>query len=215
MSPSSLYRGAATALIVGAVLTVTGFVLHPVAEPAAMTAPLWLLSHAFLWVGALAAIAGLAGLYLRQREHIATLGVVEVVLAALGLAALSGAYYYEAVIVPALAAQAPTLMQTFPAGAPWRAYLGVVAASGTLVAVGFVLFGATMYRAAALPRWAITCACLGAAAAGVQFLLPRPTAIAAFATLGVGLTGLGRGLWTSVLPARPGPPRTDPAAEGS
>lgn len=91
----------------------------------------------------------------------------------------------------------------------------MVAASGTLVSVGFVLAGSAMYRAAVLPRWAIVLASLGAAAAGVQFLLPRAIAVLAFLSLGVGLTGLGYGLWTSVRGPRPRPAAAGPAAQVS
>ncbi|MDP8969748.1 MAG: hypothetical protein M3N52_04495 [Actinomycetota bacterium] len=167
-------------------------------------------------LGRLAAEGGTAE---RLAEAVAILGETDLTAAA-ALAGLAeadavAAADHEAVIVPVLAAETPGLMQAFPDGAPWRAYVGVVAASGTLVAVGFLLFGATMYRAAILPRWAITCACLGAAAAGLQFFLPRPAATLAFVTLGVGLTGLGQALWTSVHPPRPRPATTGPAAQAS
>lgn len=215
MSTSTLYRLAAVALIVTGVATAVGYAVHPPPEPAAMTTLPWVLSHLLLWLGAVTGVAGLVGLYLRQREEVGTLGVVGGSLAAAGLGALSGAYYYEAVIVPALAAEAPALMQTFPTGAAWRTYLAVVAASGVLLALGFLLLGIAMVRAALLPRWVIILATLGAVAAGVQFLIPRPVAFLAFFTLGVGLAGLGYALWASVAASGPQPAMANNAAEAS
>lgn len=194
MSSTTLFRWAAAALIVSAALTAPGFALHPPPELAALTSLPWVLSHVLLWLGAAAAIAGVVGLYLRQREQVGTFGAVGAGLAALGLGALSGAYYCEAVLVPALAADAPPLMETFPSGDTWRGYLTTVAASGALVAVGFLLFGTAMLRSALLPRWATALVTLGSVVTGLQFLLPRPAA----ATLAAGLIGLGLGLWSSV-----------------
>lgn len=204
MTSTTLYRWTAAALCLGAVLTVAGFIVHPAAEPVAMTTAQWVLSHGLLWAGAVAAVAGLGGLYVRQWKQLGAAGAAGAVLAAVGLCALSGAYFYEAAVVPALAADAPAVMKTFPGAGTWGTYLAAVAASGMLVTAGFVLLGAAMYRAAVLPRWAILLATMGAAAAGMQFLLPRPAAVLAFSALGAGLTGLGYGLW--VVAATP-PPR--------
>jgi hypothetical protein len=197
MPSPRLIRLAAVALVLSAVTTLLGYAVHPAPELASLTTSTWAISHLLLWVGALAGIAGVVGLSLRQREATASLGLIGGALAIAGLMALSGAYFYEALIVPVLASEVPALMRAFPGEETWGTYRTAVALSGALLGVGFLLLGIAMYRAAMLPRWAAVLATIGAIGAGVGFLLPRPVALLVFAVLGVGLVGLGYGLWTS------------------
>jgi hypothetical protein len=46
-----------------------------------------------------------------------------------------------------------------------------------------------------MPRWAIVLTVLGGVPFAVNFLLPHVVAIVAASAFGVGLVGLGRGLW--------------------
>jgi hypothetical protein len=70
-----------------------------------------------------------------------------------------------------------------------------VLAAGGLIGLGLILFGIAMYRSALMPRWAIALTVLGGVPFAVNFLLPHLIAILAATTFGVGLVGLGRGLW--------------------
>lgn len=198
MSERTLYRWAATALLVGAVATVVGFVAHPPGEPAAMATPTWVWTHVLLWIGALAILPGLLGLYLHQREQLGRVSAAATALAGVGLLALSAAYALEGLVLPVLVAEAPAVIQDFPLAPEWTAYRVGVAVSGVALAAGFALFGVAMYRAAVLPRWPAALATLGAVVAAVQFLLPRPLAVTAVVAFCLGLTGLGAGLWRSV-----------------
>ncbi len=197
MRSQSLYRLAATAMILSAASTVPGFLTHPAVEPAGMTSAAWQVSHLLLWVGAMTGVIGLSGLYLRQKTEFGRLGLGGAALAIVGLVALSGAYYYEAVIVPILAVETPALMGTFPAAGSWAPYRVAVVVSGVSVGLGFVLFGIAMARTRLLPRWAIVAASVGALGAGVQFALPGSISRVAILVLGLGLAGLGYGLWAS------------------
>ena len=49
--------------------------------------------------------------------------------------------YFEAFIAPSVAARAPQLFQTYPAGGGWECFLIGVLASGALFGVGFLLLG--------------------------------------------------------------------------
>lgn len=203
MSSPSLVRLAGAALVLSAALTVPGYVIHPAAEVHSFTTSAWFASHVLLWLGALAGMAGIAGLSFRQTEATAHLGLIGGALAVTGLVTLSGAYFSEALIVPALTSTAPELMATFPSRETWAAYRAAVAGSGLVLGVGFLLLAIAMYRAALLPRWAIVLSTMGALGSGMVFLLPRPVGLLAFAALGVGLVGLGSGLWANV--PRPNP----------
>lgn len=110
-------------------------------------------------------------------------------------------------IAPSVAARAPDLFRSYPAGGGWEGFLAGVLASGALFGVGFLLLGVTMLRAGILPSWAIVLAVLGGVPFAVNFLLPRPVAILAATLFCIGLLGLSYGLWTSVerrLPAQTG-----------
>jgi hypothetical protein len=194
MSSLSVVRLAGAALALSAGLTVTGYVIHPAPDVSGFTTAAWLVSHLLLWLGAVAGVAGIAGLSFRQTKATARLGFIGGALATTSLVTLSGAYFAEALIVPAFTSQAPEVMATFPSQATWGAYRAAVAGSGVVLGFGFLLLGIAMYRAALLPRWAIALSTVGAIGAGVVFLLPRPVGMLAFAALGVGLVGLGYSL---------------------
>lgn len=203
MSAGTLFRWAAVALAVTGVSLAAGLILHPMPPyGASIASSQWAISHVFWWIGGLAGMAGIAGLYLRQREDLGVLGFAGSALAVIGLALIASAMYFEAFIAPSIAAREPQLFESFPAGGGWEGFLAGVLASGALVAAGFLLFGVAMLRAGTMPRSAIIMTILGAVPFAVNFLLPRPVAIVAVTVLAVGLLWLGYILWKSVGPYR-------------
>lgn len=204
MTSRSLYRAAAIALGFAA-FTVSGYLAHPAADVGEMAGPAWQVSHMLLWMGGLAAAFGIVGLYLRHRQRVGRAGTLGAGAAILGLLGLTGAYFHESIIVPALAQQAPELMRTFPGDGTWASYRIAVASSGAAVGVGFALFGVKMIRTRAVPIWAAATTSLGALGAGLQFALPSPMASIAFLLLGLGLIGLAYELAasSSTSPATP------------
>jgi len=198
MSPQALCRWAAVALAVSGVSLAVGLILHPMPPYSASVATSqWAISHLFWWIGGLAGMAGVLGLYLDQRQHVGTLGFVGAGLATIGLALITSAMYFEAFIVPSVATRAPELFESFPAGGGWEGFLAGVLASGALFGVGFLLLAITMFRAGMMPRMAIVLAVLGGVPFAVNFLLPRPVAILAVIAFTVGLLWLAYALWKS------------------
>jgi len=198
MSTQALFRWAAAALVVTGISLAFGLILHPMPPYSASVATSqWAVSHLFWWIGGLAGMAGVAGLFLSQRQHVGTLGFVGAGLAIIGLALITSAMYFEAFIVPSVASRAPELFESFPAGGGWEGFLAGVLASGALFGVGFLLLGITMFRAGAMPRVPIVLAVLGGVPFGVNFLLPRPVAILAVIAMAGGLLWLGYALWNS------------------
>ncbi|MGH7477259.1 MAG: hypothetical protein ACRELD_13380 [Longimicrobiales bacterium] len=196
MTSRALFRWAAAALGVTAVSLTVGLVFHPMPPYSASVATSqWAIAHLFWWLGALAGMAGLAGLYLQQRQQVGVLGFAGSALAVLGLALIACAMFFEAFIAPSIATRAPALFDSFPAGGGWEGFLAGVLASGALFGLGFLLFGATMWRAGVMPRWAILLAVVGGLPFAVNFLLPRPVAILAVTLHAAGLLGLAYGLW--------------------
>lgn len=197
MSPHALFQWAAAALVVSGISLAAGLVLHPMPPygPAVATSQ-WAISHFFYWLGALAGMAGIVGLYLQQRPHVGILGFVGAGLAVLGLALITSAMYFEAFIAPFMAGRAPELFESFPAGGGWEGFLAGVIASGALFGIGFLLFGITMLRARSMPRVAVALAVLGGVPFAVNFLLPRAVAIMVAVAMAVGLLSLGFALWS-------------------
>jgi hypothetical protein len=198
MSAQTLYRWSAAALVVSALSVTVGRIIHPTVDAAGLTSPLWGWSHVLWLAGLVTGMAGVTGLYLRHRAKLGRLGVTGAALGWLGMALLSGAIYFEAVIEPALLDRAPELVDVLVDSAALGSFLAVFLASVMLFAVGFLLFGIALLRARVSPRWAVLLVIAGSVIGGPQGFLPPPVAIASFLALGTGLAALGYGLWTSV-----------------
>ena len=203
MSATVLYRWAGAAVVLSAASMTVGGALHPPVEAASITTPQWAVAHVLWWLGTVLGMLGLVGLYLRQRRAVGVLGFVGAVLAWIGTAVLSGAMFFEGIVEPTLLAGQPDLVAGFPGDEAWRPFMVAVLSAGVLLGVGFLIFGAAMLRAAVLPRWAIVLVMVGAPIQGVSALLPRPIAALGGFSLGVGLAGLGYGLWVSAGTADP------------
>ena len=203
MSTTALYRWAAAAVVLSAVSMTVGGALHPPVEAASITTPQWAVAHVLWWLGTVLGMLGLVALYLRQQQAVGVLGFLGAGLAWVGTAVLSGAMFFEGIVEPTLLAGQPDLVAGFPGDESWRPFMVAVLAAGVLLGMGFLIFGATMLRAAVLPRWAIVLVMVGAPIQGVSALLPRPIAALGGFSLGVGLTGLGYGLWVSTAAADP------------
>lgn len=200
----TLYRISATTLVLTGVSLAIGQFLHPeppFAESVATTQ--WAAAHVLWWLGGLAAMLGFSGLYLRQRDSLGLLGFVGCSFAIVGSALIACAMFFEAFIAPTIAAQAPELFNSYPAGGGWEGFLAGVLAAGGLLGVGLLLFGIGMYRTGIMPRWAIVLTVLGGVPFAVNFLLPHAVAIMAAIAFGVGLAGLGIALWKRANPQIP------------
>lgn len=168
MSSSSLIRLAGLAALSSGVLSAIGDLLGLVVDlenPLSATTPsysivffLYLLSTALL-------LLGLVGLYTSQSQAAGILGLVGFLVAFLGTVLLVGALWFELFITPALAAEAPELVE---------AELGLPGFILMLLfgAVGWVLFGVATLRAGVYPRWAAVLLIVG----GLLAFFPLPLA---------------------------------------
>lgn len=198
MSTRILFRVAAVALVFSGGSLALGLILHPMPPFAASIATArWAASHLFWWLGSLAGIAGIAGLYLRHREEVGVLGFAGSGLAVVALALIASAMYFEAFIAPPIATRAPELFEGFPTAGGWGGFIAGVLAGGAFFGVGFVLLGIGLARARGAARWAVAAAVLGGVPFAVNFLLPRPVAILAVVVFAAGLAGLSQALWRS------------------
>lgn len=205
MSMSSLIRwGAIAAIIAGVVYILGGISSIPLFTEEGNSwyqgSTFW---HLVEFVGSVALVVGLVGLYLYQRRsrRFGLLGTVGVYL----LMVLTA---YEA-ILPLVAEIAG------PAGAEWLDSIGPLQALGKIL--GTLLFGTAILRAGTLPRagaWLLIVAVLVYLSIIVSFIV-GPEAFAnwgfpvANGLYGLALIALGYGLWSHrsepIPPARPEP----------
>lgn len=217
MSDRALYRWAAAALVLSAITVTAGRILHPSSDAAGLSSPLWGPSHILWLTGLLTGMIGLTGLYLRQRREVAVLGFVGAAAAWMGMALLSGAMYFEAIIEPGLVRLSPELAEPMAqlSGEEIRSFLIAFFVAVGLFGGGFLLFGIAMYKAAVMPKWAVVLFVTGSVVGGPQGFLPVAVATLAFLTMGVGLAGLGVALWADPEASVPHPTATPRVAEES
>jgi hypothetical protein len=200
MEPRTLFRFTAVLLLISAVAVTVGRLLHPALDHAGMTSVAWAPAH-WLWlIGLVTGMAGVTGLYLRQRGEVGLLGFLGAATAWTGMALMSGAIYFEAVVQPGLIEAQPALVASFVEYRGMGAYLPVFLASAVAFGLGFLAFGVAMFRAGRFPKWAIGLMAAGAVIGGPQGLLPPVVSYGAMLALGLGIAGLGFALWGSVGP---------------
>lgn len=203
MSTRGLYRISAVLIMVAATLAAIGIPL--VQPPPNVTVGAQVLVFGF----SVLLLAGLPGLYLRQREPAGVLALVGVAVLFVSTTVLMGFNFVGAVITPIMADGAPDLLSMFPEG-PWDRALPLSIAGRLGFALGWLLFGVATYRARVLPRWATVAAIAGGVGQVVaqalvnENVVPRSVGVAVILVMAAGIFGLGWGLWIAA-----GEPATD------
>jgi len=145
-------------------------------------------------LGAAAAVLGqlgLVGLFAAQKERAGILGLLGFAAAFVALALTATEVFFDAYIIPLLAANAPDLLAGQLSAGPVGLLFQLT--SITFVA-GFVLFGLATLSAGILPRWGALLLAVGSPY--VIGRLPDVVRIAAVAAFGLGLIWLGFALWS-------------------
>src|SRR5213592_3570886 len=154
MKTSNLIRWSGPALMIGGILGIVGLVIHPLSETASdVASSRWVPAHLLGFVSTIPLMFGLIGLYARQAEETGRLGLLGFALTLIG--AISDGMellWIEVIIFPFLVANDPALYDALRSSS---AYLVALALSLLLFFGGWITFGATMVRAAVLPRWTV------------------------------------------------------------
>ena len=130
-------------------------------------------------------LVGLAGLYFRQSEDGGLLGVVGFLVAFYGTVMAVGAFWADAFVAPSLAGEELRFLDAAP---PTALAAGFTLSYGS-VALGWLLFGASMLRTGLYPRQASALLMIGA----VLTWLPLPLSGVPFSAA---VTWLGYALLT-------------------
>lgn len=146
-----------------------------------------------LWLtGVLLLLVAVVGLHARQSEAAGALGLVGFLAALIGTGLAVGVFWTNTFIPPALAAEAPAVLDTEPAGSLAFGFFF----SFIVFGLGWVLFGVAVLRARVYPRVAAIVLIIG----GLLALAPLPaSALLIYAALiWLGVSALKEGHAASV-----------------
>jgi hypothetical protein len=148
------------------------------------------------------ALAGITGMFLRNRHRFGVLGLAGYLLLSVGYLAMFAVQCIVAYVLPTVARSNPGYVQDLLDAAMGRSPGGDIGAMQVLFLVagigyslGGLLFGIALFRAGVLARWACALLAYGTVSALALSVLPesfsRPFAV----PTGVALIGLGISLW--------------------
>jgi hypothetical protein len=197
-----------SAMVAGIMYVAVGllhlFVSHPHAAQgglSSVTTDLWVLTHSLTIGVSFFGLLGIAGLYARQVEEAGWLGLAGFLLFSLWLVLVPGFTFFEALILPLLANEAPAFAEGFlgiftgTAGGTSFGTLGTIwTLMGPLYILGPLLFGIATVRARILSRWPAGVFGLGSVSSLSFALLPHDLESLATLPVGIGLAWLGYAL---------------------
>jgi hypothetical protein len=191
-----------SAVLAGSSFVVVGL-LHPPETLSSVTTGTWLVVHLLTIAVSFFGLLGITGLYVRQAEEVGWLGLVGFLLFSLWLVLIPGFTFFEALILPLLAIDAPTFAADFLGtftGVAVETNLGILPTLwlllGVLYILGPVLFGVATLRAGILSRWAAGMFGVGAVSSVGFALLPPTLEPLATVPMGLGFAWLGYSLWS-------------------
>ena len=200
---SNLIRWAGLSAMVAGIIFVVIQPIHPLDVLSSVTTAQWAIIQSLKLTMCLLGMLGLAGLYARQVKETGWLGLAGYLLFSLFYALTLPFVFAQAFILPLLATEAPTFVESWLGifnGHPGEMNLGALPALYALTSVGYVLggllFGIATLRAGILPRWAAGLLAVGAVAPFVLAMLPHPLDRTFAVPMGVALAWLGYTLWS-------------------
>ncbi len=200
MAPEVLIRWSGLASILGGTLYALFMFFHPANDSTGMRTGAWAPVHLMWHVAVLLALLGLVGLYARQAHRAGRFGLVSFVVAFVGTALSVGETYVEAFVLPALALEAPGLLERLEAGevpAAIQPLMVSLLAGVALFILGYILFGITILRAGVLPRPAGLLLIIGAPLFTFGTQVHQAIATGGAVLFGAGFIWLGYALWSS------------------
>lgn len=193
---AGLCAAAAGAIFIGVQIN------HPPADVAHLVTTEVLLRETAKIVMSVLALAGITGIFLRHRSRFGVLGLAGYLLLSVGYLGIFAVQCIVACVLPTVARTDPAYVQDVldaAVGGSPRGDIGhmqdLLLTAGAGYALGGLLFGIALFRAAVLPRWASLLLAYGTTSALALAVLPesfnRPFAV----PTGIALIGLGLSLW--------------------
>lgn len=203
MSNSRLFRWSGMAAVVAGILFVVIQLVHPADTLASVTTTTWAVVHYTTLLMLILFLVGITGIYSRQVAANGWLGLVGAIVLSLALLTTAAFAFVEAFVSPVLAATDPEFVEALLGlvrGTGSGLELGALAMmwsiSGLLFPLGCLVLGLAIWRARILPRWASAVFAVGLPVSiAVVSVLPADLHRAGALPIGVGLAGMGYGLW--------------------
>ena len=219
ISTARLGQAAGIAAAIAGAIFILVQINHPATVGASAVTTDWFVRSTAKTVMAALALAGVTGMYLRQRAKVGLVGLAGYLLLSLGYLLMLGTEYVAAFVLPTVAKSSPgyvndvivTAFGGHPAG-DIGPLMTVFALMGVGYAAGGLLFGIASFRAGILARWAGVLLAVGNVSTLALAVLPdsfnRPLAV----PTGIALVGLGISLWRDQRHQGTITPATVPAA---
>jgi hypothetical protein len=203
ITTTTLFRASGAAAALAGLIFVGVQINHPHLDATSITTGDVIARNLLKLCMAALALAGLAGMYLRQVTKIGLLGLLGYVLFSAGYLLILGTEFVAAFILPTLAHSAPAYVNDVTAAATNGTAIGdiglmqtVILATGVAYLAGGFIFGIALFRANVLARWAAALLAVGTLATIATSIMPQYERLFAIPT-GVALIGLGYSLWRS------------------
>jgi hypothetical protein len=202
VTAAGLTRAAAAGAAVAGALFIAVQIGHPGSSEFTTATTQWVVRSAAKSVMAALALAGITGIYLRQRSRVGVLGLIGYLVLAVGYLTMFSSEVIAATVLPGLVDSEPAFVDDVVAAATGgtpAGDIGHLQALFTITGIGYLLggllVGVTTYRAGILARWAAALLAVGTVSTAALAVLPeafnRPMAV----PTGLALIGLGVSLW--------------------
>lgn len=171
----------------------------PSLSPEVISSSFWFWVHILFAVSLLGGIFGTLGIFAHHSARTRWSGLVGMILIIAALTLIFGLNYWEALINPVVAVEAPTFVDTYGAGEGIGLVAVVFPVTGALFVIGYILLCLDITRAKTLPPGAawLTIAGVIVFGVGLSGFLPMMVVQIGSVILALGLVWLGLALWAS------------------
>lgn len=202
ISSSALTKAAGAAAVAAGAIFVLVQVGHPPADSFTTETAAWVARSTAKVVMTVLALAGIAGMYLRQHREAGVLGLLGYLVFSVGYLGMFGTEVVAATVLPNLTETQPGFVNDVVTAAVGGTPAGDIGGLQVLFNVGGagyilggLIFGIALFRAGVLARWAAALLAVSTVATAALAVLPeafnRPLAVPE----GLALIGLGVSLW--------------------
>jgi hypothetical protein len=202
ITTTALSRAAGVAAVLAGLIFIGVQINHPHSDVTSVATTEWAVRNSFKVLMAALALAGIAGMYLRQVKESGVLGLLGFLLLGAGYLLILGTALVSTAVLPSLSDTDPGYVNDLLAAATNGTPEGDIGLMHTVIQVqgfaylaGGLVFGIALYRARVLARWAAVLLAVGGVVTVVLSIMPDAFYRFLAFPNGVALIGLGYALW--------------------
>ncbi|GIF49415.1 hypothetical protein DFJ67_5519 [Asanoa ferruginea] len=209
ITPTALSRAAGVAAVLAGLIFIGVQINHPHSDVTSVGTTEWAVRNCLKVLMAALALAGIAGMYLRQVKESGVLGLIGFLVLGGGYLLILSTALVSAAVLPSLSDTDPGYVNDVLAAATNGTPEGDIGLLETVIRVqgfgylaGGLIFGIALYRARVLARWAAVLLAVGGVVTVVLSVLPDAFYRFLAFPNGIALIGLGYALWRTGVAAR-------------